>query len=202
MRIGVLGPSEKNPALLREAMEFLLRDCAVDQAIYLADDAAAIDRAAHEWARETLGGDPNEATFLDRAAQLAMKGDAGQIQELLAAEASLRRLSALRVLPPAPARAVELLSDRFVLFVHDKAVLDEEDIANAHLIVYGRAEHSELRRFGTRYFLTPGPLDAGRVAVLEVEGDGQVSIAIFETSGTPVLRETMARRTTKMSVAR
>jgi len=44
----------------------------------------------------------------------------------------------VRRLPPPPARAIEMIDDRVVLLVHDKAVLDEEDIANAHLIVYGK----------------------------------------------------------------
>jgi hypothetical protein len=93
-----------------------------------------------------------------------------------------------------------MMGDRIIIAVHDKAVLDEEDIANASLIVYGNGKEAELRRFGTRYFLTPGPAAAGRVAVLELEEDSNVSIAIFETSGLPVLRERMARRTTKVSV--
>lgn len=183
-------------------MEFLLGDALVDQAIYLGDDAGSVQRAATEWAAGALGGAPSEASFLDRAAELARTGSAGELAALLAAEASLRRLSALRVLPPAPARAVEMLGDRIVLFVHDKSVLDEEDIANASVIVYGRSDEPGLRRFGARFFLTPGPLAAGQVGVLEVEEDGQISVSLFEVSGVPVVRETLSRRTTKVSVAR
>ncbi len=202
MRIGLLGPALGDEAALRDAVEFLLGDAGVDQAIYLGEDEDTIERVMHAWAREIFGGEPGQDAFLERAVQLARAGTAEQIEELLSAEASLRRLAAIRKLPPSPARAVEMIADRIVIAVHDKSILDEEDIANAALIVYGKSDKAELRRFGTRYFLTPGPAADGRVALLEVEEDGGVSIALFETSGLPVLREKMARRTAKMNVAR
>ena len=46
------------------------------------------------------------------------------------------------------------------------------------------------------------PFANERVAVLDQEEDGNISIALYETSGIPVWRETMSRRTAKMSVAR
>jgi hypothetical protein len=199
-RIGLLGPADGDERALREAVEFLMGDAAVEQAIYLGEDEATIDRVITEWAREIFGGDPAEDAFLERAVQLAVSGTPEQIDELLSAEQSLRRLSAIRKLPPAPARAVEMLADRIILAVHDKSVLDEEDIANATLIVYGKGKEAEIRRFGTRYFLTPGPARLGRVAILDVEDDGNVSVALFETSGLPVWREKMTKRTSKVNV--
>ncbi len=200
MRIGLLGPAEGDEAALKEAVEFLLGDAGVDQAIYLGEDDDTIERVITAGAREIFGAEPSTEAFLERAVQLAREGTSEQIEELLGAEASFRRLAAIRKLPPPPARAVEMVSDRIILAVHDKSVLDEEDIANAALIVYGNGKEAELRRFGPRYFLTPGPVTAGRVALLEVEEDGGVSIALFETSGLPLVREKMARRTTKMHV--
>lgn len=199
-RIGLLGPAEGDERALREAVEFLMGDAGVDQAIYLGEDESAIDRVITAWAREIFGGEPGEDAFLERAVQLAIEGSPAQIEELLSAEQSLRRLSAIRKLPPSPARAVEMLADRIILAVHDKSVLDEEDIANAAVIVYGKGKEAEIRRFGTRYFLTPGPASAGRVAILDVEDDGNLSVAIFETSGIPVWREKLAKRTSKVNV--
>ncbi len=201
-RIGLLGPAGGDERALRECVEFLMGDAGVDQAIYLGEDEGAIDRVIPGWAREIFGGEPSQDAFLERAVQLALGGTSGQIDELLSAEQSLRRLSAIRKLPPAPARAVEMIADRIILAVHDKSVLDEEDIANAALIVYGTGKEAEMRRFGSRYFLTPGPASAGRVAVLDVEDDGNLSIALFETSGVPVWREKMTRRTSKVNVLR
>jgi hypothetical protein len=201
MRIGLVGPAKGDRLALREALEFVLGDVEVDQAIYLGNDEETVDETLRAWAGELLDGAPS-AAFLDRAVDLALEGTPEAIEDLLAADASVRRLARVRQLPPAPARAVEMLADRIILAVHDKSVLDEEDIANAQLIVYGRSKKAELRRFGPRYFLTPGPLADHRVAVLELESDGQVSIALFETSGLPVWRETMARRTSKVQVVR
>jgi hypothetical protein len=200
MRIGLLGPARGDEAALKEAVEFLLGDAGVDQAIYLGEDDGTLERVITAWPRDVFGSEPTEDAFLERAAQLAGSGTPAQIDELLGAEAALRRSSAIRKLPPPPARAVEMVADRIFLAVHDKSVLDEEDIANAALIVYGNGKQAELRRFGPRYFLTPGPVSAGRVALLEVEDDGGISIALFEISGLPVWREKMARRTTKMHV--
>jgi hypothetical protein len=202
MRIGLLGPAEGDLDALRDGVEFLLGDAAADQVICLGDDEHAVREVLQDWARGIFGAEPDRETFLERAVELARSGTAQQIEDLLVAEASLRRLSAIRSLPPPPARAVEMLADRILLAVHDKAVLDEEDIANAALIVYGRANTAELRRFGSRYFLTPGRASEGRVAIVEVEDDGGVSITLYETSGLPVWREKMARRTGKVSVAR
>jgi len=203
MRIGLLGPAEGDEGALRDAVEFLLGDAGVDQAIYLGGDEATIERVITEWAHEIFGDDvPGEDAFLARGAELASSGTPDEIDELLAAERSLLRLSAVRMLPRPPVRAIEMIADRIMIAVHDKSILDEEDIANASLIVYGLSKEAECRRFGARYFLTPGPVSRGRVALVELEEDGNVSLAIYETSGLPIWREKMARRTSKVSVVR
>lgn len=191
MRIGLLGPSEDDPTLLREAAEFLLRDCGVDQAVYLgADELAA--QVVQGWAEQVMGGSATEEAFLCEAARLARSGTPEAIRAFLQRDHEVRRLSALRCLPPPPARAVEVVDDKVVLFVHEKSLLDEEDIANAFLVVYGRSKSSALNRFGPRSFFTPGPLRAKRVAVLERESDGSLAIAQFDPqTGEPVGRDVL-----------
>ncbi len=192
MRIGLVGPSESDAGLLREAAEFLLGDCGVDEAVYLGSDDV-VRRVVDEWAAEIMGGAAGEDAFLDAAARLAIRGDPQEIQRLLERDSEVRRLSALRRLPPPPTRAVEVVDDKVVLFVHDKALLDEEDIANAFLVVYGRSKHSALNRFGPRTFFTPGPLEAGRVALIERERDGSLALALFNpATGEPAGRELLA----------
>lgn len=178
MRIGLLGPAEDEPALLREATEFLLGDCGADQTIYLGT-AATLQQVVQQWSLELRGGRDGRP-FLEEAAELALTGDSAAIDAMLARDRELMRLTSLRALPSAPGRAIELFDDKVVLFVHDKAVLDEEDIANAFLIVYGRSRQVAMHRFGPRTFFTPGPLKAGCVALIERESDGSVAIAQFD----------------------
>lgn len=199
MRIGLIGPADGDEAVLREAAEFLLGDAAVDQAIYLGADEA-LETMVNAWARELMEGDATEEAFLDRAARAALQGSAEAVERLLAADTAVRRLADLRGLPPSPARAIEMIDDRIVLLVNDKAVLDQEDIANAFLVVYGKAPEAGLRRFGPRYFFTPGPLRDRKVGVLEQEPEGELAIGVFDPSGAPLSRETLERRTAKLTV--
>lgn len=200
MRIGLLGPADGDTDLLREAAEFLLGDCGVDEAVYLGNDDTA-EKVAGTWAEQVMGGPATENAFLTEAARLALHGESGAIDELLSKDEELRRLSAIRCLPPPPARAVEVIDERVVLFVNDKALLDEEDIANAFLIVYGRAKETALNRFGPRTFFTPGPLRAGRVAMLEREADGSMALAQFDpATGEPAGREELVGRGVRLVV--
>ena len=94
-----------------------------------------------------------------------------------------------------------MIDDRIVLVVHDKSVLDEEDIANASLVVYGQSKEILLKRFGPRYFFTPGPLRAQKVGVIEREDDGRLAVAAFAPSGTPLWREVLAGKGVKVTVS-
>lgn len=198
MRLGLIGPANGDVAALREAVEFLVGDAAVDQAVYLGDDDA-IARVLATWSEELLGVGGEDA-FLDRVARMARTATAAELQKLLAADVAMERLDAVRCLPPPPARAMEMIDDRVVLLVHDKAMLDEEDIANAHLIVYGKAPKDDLKRFGQRYFFTPGPLSAGKVGLVDVEGDGRIAVALYDPAGAPLFREALVGRTGKVMV--
>jgi hypothetical protein len=197
MRIGLLGPTDDEDAF-REAVTFLLTDAEADRVIFLGEGEMA-QRAIDGWAQELAGDDPEES-FLERAAALAIGGRPDELEALLARDAEVARLGAIRKLPPPPARAVEMLDDRLVLFVHDKSVLDEEDIANANIIVYGKASESDLRRFGRRVFFTPGPLRGGRVGLLEAADDG-VTLGLYDLAGVPIWRESLAQLGTKVMVS-
>ncbi len=200
MRIGLLGPADGNKELLREAADFLLGDCAVDQAVYLGHDDTA-RRVVDAWAEQVMGGEASEDAFLREARRVALAGTADDIKTLLARDHEVRRLAALRCLPPPPARAVEVCDEKVVLFVHDKAHLDEEDIANAFLVVYGRSKALALNRFGPRSFFTPGPLSGKRVAVLEREPDGTLALAMFNPeTGEPAGHETLVTRRSRVVV--
>lgn len=200
MRLGLVGPAEGDVKLLRDAAEFLLGDCGVDEAIYLGVDDT-VRRVVDAWSAEVMGGPASEDAFLRAAAKISIDGEAAEISALLKRDQEVRRLSALRCLPPPPARAVEVFDDKVMLFVNDKALLDEEDIANAFLVVYGRGKQLALNRFGPRTFFTPGPLKAGRVALIERENDGSLAIAQFNPqTGEPTGREALFTRGARLVV--
>jgi hypothetical protein len=186
MRIGLIGPAADAPGELARALASLLADPAIDRIVYLGDDQA-IDRVDVAHGQRRLA----EVDFLSRAADLACSGSADELTSLLAQERSKQRAHVLRRLPEPPARAIEMMDKWIVLVVHDKAVLDEDDIANAHIIVYGRADEAGFKRFGPRCFFTPGPLSAQRVGCLELLPSGQVEVRLLDLEGNAVFRETL-----------
>jgi hypothetical protein len=183
-RIGLIGPSLPDEPALPRAFELLLRDAAVRQVIYLGADDSPHTLVA-EWTRQGLG----EQEFLRNGVELACSGTPEQIGALLSEERSVNRLQRIRVLPPPPARAVEMLDRFLVLAVHDKAVLDEDDIANAHVIVYGRADEPNWKRFGPRGFFTPGPLARGFIGCLELMQEGHIEVRLLDLDGVVRMRE-------------
>ncbi len=196
MRIGLLGPTDDDDTL-REAASFLLGDAEADQVVFLGD-GAFLEEALARWGADV--GLEGGSSFLDRALVAASTGDARTIEQFLAEDAGARRIIDIRRLPDPPARAIELLDDRIVLFVHDKAILDEEDIANANLIVYGASRESQFHRYGRRAFYSPGPLSAGRVGLVEAGEEG-FTVSVYDVSGMPVMRESLATAATKVTVA-
>jgi len=178
MRIGLIGPALDSKPKLERALELLSGDGAMRQIIYLGGDDAAGQVVA---ARARVGLDAD--TFLRRAAQLAPRGSADEIVQLLAEERNTSRLGLIRRLPEPPARAIEMMDKWIVLAVHDKAVLDEDDISNAHIIVYGRAEEASLDRFGPRCFFTPGPLSLDQLGCLELMPQGHVEVRLLDLDG-------------------
>ena len=187
MRLGLVGPGANARGELERALKLLLGDPAVRHVLYLGDDDA-VDPLVAEWSQGGLDDD----ALLSRAAELACQGSADEITALLEQDRGARRARAVRKLPPPPARAVEMLDRFIVLGVHDKAVLDEDDIASAHVVVYGKADDPSLRRFGPRSFFTPGHVLNGHVGCLEIIANGQCEVRLLTLSGNVVLRERLA----------
>jgi hypothetical protein len=195
MRIGLVGPGADAPNELERALTMLLQDASVRHVLYLGDDDA-VDPLVARWSGRGL----DEDALLSQAAALAVNGSADEIAALLDADRAARRPLAVRKLPEPPSRAIEMLDRFIVLGVHDKAVLDEDDIASAHIIVYGKSDGPSLRRFGPRSFFTPGPVRSGHVGFLSVETNGQCEVSIARLSGNVILRERLAAPSAKVVV--
>jgi hypothetical protein len=186
LRMGLIGPAGEDDAELERALELLIADPAMRRILYLGNDGA-IERVATAWSRARL----EQEEFLRRAAELCCAGSPDEIAQLLAEEREGGRLALIRNLPEAPARAIEMMDKWIVLAVHDKAVLDEDDIANAHIIVYGRAEEASLKRFGPRCFFTPGPLSAGKLGCLELMPEGHVEVRLIGLDGRTLFSDSL-----------
>jgi len=188
MKLGLIGPATSG-ALLAEAIEFLLGEAEVESVVYLGLDDA-IEEVARAWAADACGGVWTEPDFIEKVATLAPGASVAQLDELLSIDAARTQLGRIRRVVKPPARAIELLGDRFVTLVWDKAVLAEEDIANSFIIAYGKSDQLFLKRFGPRVFFSPGPLDKNRLAILE-DDDEEFVISIFSASGVPLSQESL-----------
>ena len=204
MRLGLLGPAGSDLGALGalgRAAEFLLNGARVHRAIYLGNDGA-LDRAVAAWARKLVGDDPSDDAAWRRAAEIAASGTPDQIDKFVQTERARLRLKSLEALPEQIARTIEMVGDRVAVLIHDKALLDEEDILAANLLFFGKSEGPLVRRIGARWFVTPGPIGSpgGGVAVLDDEQD-EIMITIFDSSGRPSQREALSlNRATKMRV--
>ncbi len=204
MRLGLLGPAGSDLGALGalgRAAEFLLNGARVHRAIYLGNDGA-LDRAVAAWARKLVGDDPSDDAAWRRAAEIAASGTPDQIDKFVQTERARLRLKSLEALPEQIARTIEMVGDRVAVLIHDKALLDEEDILAANLLFFGKSEGPLVRRIGARWFVTPGPIGSpgGGVAVLDDEGD-EVAITIYDSVGKPGQRETLtAQRSPKLRV--
>jgi len=191
VRLGVLGPANGDlPALARGAQR-LLDELGTERVLYVgADDA--LDRVVAGWARQIVGLDPSEHALFDRAAHRCAAATSEEIAEFVDAERARARLRVFASLPPAPKRTIELLDGRVICLLYDKALLDEEDILGASVLVFGKSGSPLVRRVGSRVFVAPGPVGkGGGLAVLDDEGGG-IRIEVMGTEGDTTLTEHVA----------
>ena len=183
MRLGLLGPARGDLALLARTAEFLLNGAKVTRAIYLgADDA--IEETVAVWAESLVGPDPSDEGIWGRAFDIATGGTAEQIDAFLRAERARVRLKSLEGLPPDLLRSVEIFGDRVAVLIHDKALLDEEDIFSASFLCYGKSEGPLVKRIGQRWFLTPGPIgSAGGGGIVLDDSSDEVVATFYDADG-------------------
>jgi hypothetical protein len=183
MRLGILGPAHGDLQALARGAQFLLDEARVEKVIYLSDDDA-MDQVVAAWASGLVEDDPAEGTLFERAAVRGASASADELDSFVEREQARLRLKILVSLPRAPKRTIEILDGRVVLFVHDKAMLDEEDIAAAALLVFGRSAEPLVKRVGARTFLSPGPVTeaGGGRAVLDDTGGG-IRVELHDGTG-------------------
>lgn len=202
MRLGLLGPAEGNIDGLTRAAEHLVDVAKVDRAIYLGDDGA-LDAAVTAWARRLVDSDPSDDAAWSRAAQVALRGSPEEIDAFVRRERARQRLRVLEALPAnAGARTIEMIGDRVAVLIHDKAMLDEEDIFGANLLVFGKSPEPLVKKVGTRWFMTPGVIgsNGGGSAVLDDSGE-EIVASIYALDGRCTFSEPIAiARAAKMKI--
>lgn len=189
MRLGVLGPARSDLVTLARSAQLLLDSAGVEKVLYLGPDDA-LDRVVSAWASELVGGNPSSELVFQRAAAACAKAAPEAIETFVAAERARQRLSVLTSVPRPPGRTIELFDGRIALLLYDKATLDEDDIAGATLLVFGRADGPVLHPIGSRLFFSPGPLrgedapapDAHGIAVIDDQGGG-IRIDLLDSTG-------------------
>jgi len=183
VRLGLLGPADGDVAGLGRAADFLLNVAKVDRAIYLGNDES-LESAVVSWAMRLVGHDPTDEGAWERAGELALRGTFAEIDWFVRAQRARLRLRALESLPSGQSRTIEMIGDRVAILIHDKGLLDEEDIFAAHLLIYGRGDKPLVKRIGTRWFLTPGPINSagGGIAVLDDAKD-EIELSIYDVEG-------------------
>jgi hypothetical protein len=196
-----LGPAGGELESLARSAEFLLNGARVARAIYLGADEA-LEETVALWAESLVGPKASDAELWDRAFLVVAEGSPAQIDAFLRGERARRRLKSLERLPEENLRSVEMFSDRMAILVHDKAVLDEEDIASAALLIYGKSEAPLIKRIGQRWFLTPGPIgcEGGGIIVLDDAAD-EVVATLYDSAGHASRSEVLTMvRTAKLGV--
>jgi hypothetical protein len=194
MRLGFIGPANTDAVALERAAKLLICDLEVDAVIYLGEDDALRDFVA---AHESDGNGLEQ-----RVAEVAATGSADDIEDVLRKLRGARYLGKLRVAPPAPRRAMEMLDDRIVLIVRNKSTIGEEDVINSNVVVYGDATELMFKRFGPRCFFSPGPLGMGHVGLLDDRSEsGGVVLKAIDLSGEVSLSEPIQGRGAKVMVA-
>ena len=182
MRLGILGPANGDVIGLARAAQILVDEAHAERVIYVGDDGA-LEQVVVSWASEIVGANPSGDNLFNRAAARCARATPGDIDLFVEGERARLRLEVFMSLPSGR-RTVEILDGRVVLFVFDKAHLDEEDIVAAQIIVFGKAREPLIRRVGPRVFLTPGPIGCptGGSAVLDDGAEG-IRIEILGPGG-------------------
>src|SRR3954453_22825436 len=113
MRFAVLGPANEDLAALEKAASLLLFELEAEQVVYLGPDDA-LDRLVLDWARRLVGPDPSENALWERA-RSCCAASADEIDRFVANERRRDRLKALKCLPGATSRTIEILDARLAV---------------------------------------------------------------------------------------
>ncbi len=183
MRLAVIGPAAGDRIALRKRAQFAMEELSPDRVLYLGIDDA-FDDMVERWASHIVQGDPSDEAVWKRAAKACATANHHAIDAFLKRERKRAALKALATLPHAKARTIEVFLGLVCIIIHDKALLDEEDILPATLLVFGKSPIPMIHRVGKRVFVSPGPISDpdGGVALI-AEKKKEILIAVHGADG-------------------
>ncbi|MFO0553401.1 MAG: hypothetical protein U0271_33770 [Polyangiaceae bacterium] len=196
MRLGVLGPCNGDVVCLAKAAQVMLDRARADRVLYVGSDDA-LDRVVAAWAHDIVGANPSEQVMFERAARACLNATSTEIEDFVASERARRRLRVYATVPAPPGRTIEILDGRVAVLLYDKATLDEDDIAGASILVFGKSDKPLVHRVGSRTFVAPGPVSyEGNSGVLVFDDDvgGGLAIDFLTLAGEVARREKIEPR--------
>ncbi len=170
--------------------------------IYLGIDDA-LDRVVGAWASDLVGANPSDLVLFERAAGACAKAQSAEIAAFVASERARRKLRVFSNLPPHPGRTIELLDGRVAVLLYDKAHLDEDDIAGASLLIFGKSLAPIVKRLGARTFVAPGKIgsEGGGSAMIDDEAGG-VRVRIIDANGATTRTRSRSARSSRARSSR
>lgn len=166
---------ESHRARLLESIERCIAQHACER-VYLLSPAASTELAPRDSQSEE---DRDEAA---RLLELALRGSPEEIEALLEARRLSRLLRQTFFVPPPPTKTIELLREKLILLTAEKRALDEEDIVNAHAVLFGDSAEPFVKLFGPRLFASPGTMQ-GAYGVLSCDARGILEVKIYSHAG-------------------
>jgi hypothetical protein len=199
MRLALLGPAEGHTEALEAAARFVLQQHAVDRAVYLGTDGA-LDAVVRKWAARLVGDNPSEAGVWSRAVRACLRAEPAEIDRYIATERERTSLRIFESLPDAETRAVEMLGGALVVMIHDKALLNEEDMLPARVLLFGKSRAPVVKQVGQRWFLSPGSFEEAGLMLLD-DADEGILLTLFDKSCRELRTERLStHRATKLKV--
>ncbi|MGB0679308.1 MAG: hypothetical protein ACPGUV_06565 [Polyangiales bacterium] len=199
MKVGFIGSAADVPTLAH-ALTVLFDGLGCHKGVYLGDHAPLVPLIRQRQQALACTHHGHADPFLCRAAALWRQGDPAAIQTLLRQERQWQQLHQLFTVPTSHRCGVELMGDKLCLLVHNKAWLDQDDIYNSTLVVYGGHPTPAFRRIGQRCFFCPGPVAEGQLGVLDLSDERCPKLSAIDLQGQPLWCQPLARVSVQFSL--
>lgn len=178
MRLGLLGPAGGKTTELRSAARFLKDEIGAERVVYLGVDSA-LDTVVADLAHELVGPGVDDASLYGRATRVCLDASPEVILDFLARERQRESLRMFESLASETTRSVELIGGKVAVMLYDKALLVEDDILPATLLVFGKNREAMIKQVGRRWFVSPGVLPKAGIMVIE-EQEGLLTATAYD----------------------